>query len=608
MTEIITRRAPLAATSWNPDTWTFEAVLSTGAAVERWDVRGAHDEILSLLQRAWPARVPLLDSHGRESVDRQLGSVDTLRVVGGDLLGRATLSRHNPRSQRIAAELTDGATFGISIGYQVHTWAERTNAKTGRREKVAERFTLIEASLVVVPADPHAGIRSHDMTVSPEPANSPVPSTPAAAPILNQTAAADRAAVNAEIRSIATLADLDQGWVNTQVDASATVEAARAAAFDAMRTRMAPAGHVRNTTISVGTDHTDPSVRASALGEALYTRANPGHTPSEPARAYVGLSIPEIARDCLRTRGVQTSGLSSASVIERALSTSDFPLILGDTVGRTLRDGYRTAPAPVRQLGRQTTNRDFRNKHRLQLSEAPTLEKVLEDGEFKYGGLAEAKESYKLDTFGRIISITRQALVNDDLGAFSDLARRFGRAAAAFEAKFLVDLITSAAGLGPTLSDGKALFHTDHGNKGTVALDGTSALSTARLAMRKQKGLVAEPIAVTPKFLLVPPELETMAETLVAQITPATVDEVNVFTSKLTVLVEPRLTDTGRWYVVADPAEVDGLEFAYLEGEPGPQIETQAGFDVDGVKVKVRLDFGAGFVDWRGWYASKAGA
>ncbi|MFD2032777.1 HK97 family phage prohead protease [Ancylobacter dichloromethanicus] len=177
--DILTRRAPLPASSRDADSQTFEAVLSTGAAVERWDVHGPYDEILLLSQPAWPARVPLLDSHGRESVDRQLGSVDTLRVVGGDLLGRATLSRHNPRSRRIAAELTDGATFGISIGYGVERWSERTNAKTGRREKVAERFTLIEASLVVVPADPHAGIRSHDMTVSTEPAPAPAPSTPA---------------------------------------------------------------------------------------------------------------------------------------------------------------------------------------------------------------------------------------------------------------------------------------------------------------------------------------------------------------------------------------------------------------------------------------------
>ena len=602
--DIVTRRAPLAATSWNPETRTLEVVFSTGADVPRMDVRGGFVERLSL-EQDWSAFIgaPVLNSHRRGDLTDVLGSVQKAWTVGGNREARAVI-RLSRRADvdPIIQDILDGHLRGVSVGYVIHDWKETTEA--GQRVKTATRWSPVELSIVPIPADRQATIRGETMTaptVSADPAFANPPA--AAAPTI--TAPADRAAVNAEIRSIANVAQLDQGWVNSQVDASATVETARAAAFEAMRTRSAGAAQVRTTTISVGVDHTDPSMRAAAIGEALYARSHPAHVPSEPARAYLGLSMPEIARDCLRTRGVATGGLSSAAVIERALSTSDFPLILGDAVGRTLRDGYRTATAAVRQLGRQTTNRDFRAKHRLQLSEAPTLEKVLESGEFKYGGLAEAKESYKIDTFGRIISITRQSLVNDDLGAFSDLSRRMGRAAAAFEAQFLVNLLTANAGSGPALSDGLGLFHASHGNTGTVVLS-TESLTAARVAMRRQKGLVAEPVAVTPKSLLVPPELETQAETLVAAIAPAKVDDVNVFTSKLSVVVEPRLADTGRWYLVADPAEVDGLEYAYLEGEPGPQIETQAGFDVDGVKVKVRLDFGAGFVDWRGWYTSKA--
>ncbi|TCT08298.1 prohead protease/major capsid protein fusion protein [Aquabacter spiritensis] len=602
--DIVTRRAPLAATSWNPEARTLEVVFSTGSDVSRMDVRGGFVERLSL-EQDWSAFIgaPVLNSHRRGDLTDVLGSVQKAWTVGGNREARAII-RLSRRADvdPIIQDILDGHLRGVSVGYVIHDWKETTEA--GQRVKTATRWSPVELSIVPIPADRQATIRGETMPAPTVPAD-PAGANPPAAAAPTITAPADRAAVNAEIRSIATVAQLDQGWVNSQVDASATVETARAAAFEAMRTRSAGAAQVRTTTINFGVDHTDPALRATAIGEALYARANPAHAPSEPARAYLGLSMPEIARDCLRTRGIATGGLSSAAVIERALSTSDFPLILGDTVGRTLRDGYRTATAAVRQLGRETTNRDFRAKHRLQLSEAPTLEKVLEGGEFKYGGLAEAKESYKIDTFGRIISITRQSLVNDDLGAFSDLARRMGRAAAAFEAQFLVNLLTGNAGAGPTLSDGFGLFHANHGNTGTVALS-TDSLTAARVAMRRQKGLVAEPIAVTPKSLLVPPELETLAETLVAAITPAKVDDVNVFTSKLSVVVESRLADTGRWYLVADPAEVDGLEYAYLEGEPGPQIDTQAGFDVDGVKVKVRLDFGAGFVDWRGWYASKA--
>ena len=611
--DIITRREPLKASTWDSEAWTFEAVLATGTPVERFDSRGTFNEILSLSQTAWPDRVPLLDSHNRESVDRQIGYVDNLQVVGGDLRGRVTLSRHNAQAQRIAAELSDGHTFGVSIGYSVSKWSERKNSGSGRREKIATAWTLMEASLVVIPADHHAGIRGTPMTVKTDPALTPEETAAETPPETTATASEDnRAAVNTEIRSIARVASLPQEWIDRQIDGGASVEEARAAAFEAMKTRTAKNTEIRNTRVEVIAEHDDIYGRGAAMGEALYQRINPGHTPSERARAYVGLTIPDMARDSLRARGIITTGLSAATVIERALGgmhlTSDFPIALGDVVGRTLRDAYKAAPSGIRQFGRKTTSRDFRAKHRIQLSSAPTLEKVNEGGEFTHGTLAEAKESYQVDTFGRIIAVSRQILVNDDLGAFFDFARPMGQAAAAFEAKFLVDLVTTASGVGPTMNDGKALFHAGHGNlDGTGAPPNVTSLTSARTAMRRQKGLANEPISVTPKYLLVPPELETAADQLVAAITAAKTDDVNPFT-RLVPVVEPRLADTSRWYVVADPAEIDGLEYAYLEGQEGPQTITEPGFDVDGLRVRVRLDFGAGFVDWRGWYTNPGAA
>ncbi len=125
--------------------------------------------------------------------------------------------------------------------------------------------------------------------------------------------------------------------------------------------------------------------------------------------------------------------------------------------------------------------------------------------------------------------------------------------------------------------------------------------------MRKQVGLTGELIEVTPKFLVIPSDLETDAEQLLTSLMPAKADDVNPFSGKLSLVVEPRLTDAKRWYVSADAASIDGLEFSHLEGQEGVQTETRAGFEVDGVRVRARVDFGAGFVDWRGWYQN-AGA
>ncbi|MFT4015066.1 MAG: Mu-like prophage major head subunit gpT family protein [Paracoccus sp. (in: a-proteobacteria)] len=254
---------------------------------------------------------------------------------------------------------------------------------------------------------------------------------------------------------------------------------------------------------------------------------------------------------------------------------------------------------------RQSSARDFRLKCKLTLGDAPALEQVYEHGEFKSGTIAEGQETYKIDTFGKIIGYTRQAMINDDLGALMSTTSKFGIAARAFENDFIVKLITS----NPALSDGKAVFHADHRN---LAVSGDpdpdvrlamslTTLANARLAMRWQTSLGGMLVDVTPRVVLVPPELETPAEQLLADIAATKTDDVNPF-DNLTLLVEPRLTDTAQFYIVADPATVDGLEYAYLEGAPGPQIETRAGFEVDGVQIKVRLDFGSGWIDHRGWY------
>jgi hypothetical protein len=193
------------------------------------------------------------------------------------------------------------------------------------------------------------------------------------------------------------------------------------------------------------------------------------------------------------------------------------------------------------------------------------------------------------------------------VGAFGDISRRLGQAAANFEAQALVNLLIANAGLGPTMKDGQPLFHSTHGNVSTTgAAPSETTLSAARLAMRRQTGPSGGLIVVEPVYVVVPPEMETATQKTLTAIQPVTLDNVNAF-SNLRLVVEPRLVDAHRWYLSADPAAIDGLEFSYLSGAPGPQVQSRAGFHVDGLEVRVSLDWGAGFVEHRGWY-SNAGA
>ncbi len=601
-TEILTRRAPLPASSWDADSQTFEAVLSTGAAVERWDVRGPYDEILLLSQPAWPARVPLLDSHGRESVDCQLGSVDTLRVVGGDLLGRATLSRHNLRSQRIAAELTDGATFGISIGYGVERWSERTNPKTGRREKRAERFTLIEVSLVVVPADPHAGIRSHDMTVSTEPAPAPAPS---AQPLNPTPAAMERAAVNTEIRSIANVAGLDQGWIDSQIDANATPDAARGAAFAAMQARSAPLQTFHPTVATVTHDHADPAAIRSAMGEALAHRLAPGRVKlEERSRPYAGFRMLDMICDLAQARGERLNPRDQNALMERAVgahSTSDFPLLLADAANKALLANYAAAEPTYRLIAAQRSFTDFRDHSFLRIGDFPTFQETNEAGELKYGTLSENREKVRAKELNAGIAIGRRALINDDLSALADFSSMIAIRAASDENARVYGLLAANA----ALSDGKALFHADHGNKATTgAVLSVASVGLAVAALRKQKSLDGVPLNLAPRFLVVGPDTELAARQVLAAITAAKAGDVNPWAGTMELVVDANITGAG-WYVMADPAAAPSLVYGYVSGAEGPQIRTEIDFDTRAVKVAAGLDFGCGVIDFRGLYKNE---
>lgn len=586
-------RAAMRPKSLNREARTVEAILSTGADVDR----GGFIERLEISGRAVDLSelpVPVLDTHRRESTRDILGNLTAARVEGGLLIGTLTISK---RHEALLDDIEEGTLRNISVGYTINAFRDEADRATGRLVRIATGWTLKEASFVPIPADAGATVRSDTVTTpTTQTAQAPAPVQTTATP-----AQMTRAQVNTEIRALRQTFGLPDAWSNDLIDREATVEQARAAAVDAVRQR--PSTSISTHTPAQVATGATPETFARAAGEALYCRANPSVTPSDAAREFMGLSVIELGRTILGRAGVLTTGMSPSAIVERMLTTSDFPAILGDTVDRSLRAGYQAAPSALKAVARKSTARDFRRKTKLQISEAPTLEKVNEAGEFKYGALHDAKESYGIFTFGKVIAVTRQLLVNDDVGAFTDMSAKWGEAAADFEAQQLVDLLEAGSGDGPVMDDGKTLFHADHGNisESDAAISDTS-LAEARLKMRRQKGLAGRPINVRPRFLVVPPELELVAERALAVIQPTTTDDVNPFGGKLELLVETRLSSATRWYLVSDPAATEGLEYSYLQGEEGPQIDMKQGFEIDGMAFKVRLDFGAAFLEHRGWF------
>jgi phage major head subunit gpT-like protein len=273
-------------------------------------------------------------------------------------------------------------------------------------------------------------------------------------------------------------------------------------------------------------------------------------------------------------------------------------------MGKVAADSYKAAESPLKQLGRQRVLRDFKPSTSIHLGEMGRLEEIAESGEIKASSRAETGESMSLKTYARGINVSRNLLVNDDLNLLGDMTAAFGEAAAQTEADEMVKLLTS----NPNLSDGTPVFDLTRGNISAVPASlsdagaGHTALSAARKAMRGFKGTDGKTlINVVPKYLLVGPETETYAEQLLAAIYPATVDDVNVMGQKLTLLVEPRITDDS-WYVFADPARVASMAYGYLASAQGVQIQRAEAWDTLGIKFRAFLDFGTGWSDWRGAY------
>ena len=347
--------------------------------------------------------------------------------------------------------------------------------------------------------------------------------------------------------------------------------------------------------------------RREAVANALLHRYSPTlFTLSEPAREYRGMTLLELSREFLASAGVNVRGLSRDEIATRALhSTSDFPEILSAVTNKTLRQAYDVYPRTFVPFCRQVLATDFKPMNRVQIGEVPQLLKINESGEFKRGTIAESKESYRIETYGRVVGITRQVLINDDLDAFTRIPAMYGTAIATAGKR---------RGLGasspptPAMADGCALFHATHKNlAASGAALSVTAVGEARAAMAKQTGLDKKTVLnIRPAFLIVPAALELAAEQLVAQnLVPAkTGDVVPQSIRTLAPIAEPRLdiASATAWYLAANPAQIDTIEYAYLEGQEGAYIETRNGFDVDGVEIKCRLDFGAKAIDWRGLY------
>ena len=401
-----------------------------------------------------------------------------------------------------------------------------------------------------------------------------------------------------EIRSAVETAGLKSDFADQMIKDDVTVEKAREMIIEKMA-EVNKETKTRNHNVEVsGVDQR--KMRIEMASNALMHRAQGDKVKlHEDARPYRGMSLMRLAEDVLTSQGQNVRGLAPSELAERALhSTSDFVEILANVANKSLRSAYEEAPQTFAPFTRRVQVSDFKEISRTQLGDAPKLEKVGENGEYKHGTVGEGAEKYKVETYGKIIGITRQTIINDDMDAFSRLPEMFGRSSRDLESELIYKILAS----NPVMGDGVALFHATHGNLGTAAAIAVASISEARSKMRLQKGLNGAILNLVPKTLLVPTALETVAEQFLGPIQPTQNSEANPFTGKFGLIAEPRLDaqSATAWYLLAAIAQVDIFELATLVGMDGPTLTTKDGFNTDGVQLKCSYDVGAKVIDWRG--------
>jgi len=447
----------------------------------------------------------------------------------------------------------------------------------------------------------------------PEPtpgAPTPEPSSPDTT--MAATAAAAAEAERKRIKGIAKMAApflkdgrLEQTEVDALIDDGTGIDAAGTRMLASVATREPAAP--RSSSATVQRDARD-KFREGAERALM---AKEGMTGGE-RNEFSSLTLSELARETLVVAGEDRRFTSREAMISRAftmttggMSTSDFGSILANVMGKAALMGWEEAEETFHLWTRRGTLADFKTSKRVGLGLVGALREVPAGAEYKYVSVDDRGEDIALATYGEIININRQAIINDDLSMLGELPRKMGRAARRTVGNLAYAVLTG----NPTMADGVALFHASHANlAASGAAPSVATLDVGRTAMRTQKEKTGgSSLNITPRFLLVPSALEVTSRQLLESSFDPTSNKghaKNPVSGMADLIVEARLDDDSAtaWYLGASPGAFDTVEVAYLDGMDAPFLEQKDGWTVDGSQMKVRIDAGVAPLDHRTLY------
>lgn len=600
------------------DSRTVELSFSSETPYGRWfgyEIL-CHDEECINLERFNNGLGTLLFNHDHDAV---VGHIEKVWIE--DNRGKALVRfDEDEQSETIFQKVQSGTLQGVSVGYSIKRYEalnEKDSVSSNGRFKGPDTYVVtdwepLEISIVSVPADATVGVgRSAEeihTSIDTQEDNTrmdheektlevqEVKSTPVETGLTQadlQKAMEQERKRTSEITAL--FRDFDVEGADEAIVMGVSVDEARAMVMDQLRARN------KGVSVTMGEAESD-KFRAAAQDAVLMAAGIPVADAAPGAQELRGYSMVELAREALQREGLKANFGDNMELARQAInSTSTFPAIMANLANKSVMVGFNEAETTYQIWAGKGSNRDFKEAARVALSEAGNLELVPEGGQFQQDFLGEVSARTKVATYGKLFSLTRQAIINDDLGLFSKIATKYGSAA-----KRLVNKMVYAQLTGDVkMQDNIALFDTKHGNvAGTGEALSVKAIAKAITAMRRQKGITGDAtLNITPKYLVVPPELEMTAYQIVnstAAVDGVNSGVVNPYKGRFVVIADAELTDPDAWYLVADASQHDTIEVTYLNGVETPRLETRQGFDVDGIEYKVAFDCGVSALDFRG--------
>jgi hypothetical protein len=328
---------------------------------------------------------------------------------------------------------------------------------------------------------------------------------------------------------------------------------------------------------------------------------------------FRGVGIQEFCELACGGRYLPSIKRDARGWLEAAFSSVSLPGILSNIANKVLLEGFLQMDDTWKKITKIASVNNFHRHTRYRMNGEFKFEKVGADGEIKHGKIGEQQFSQQVDTYGIMFGITRQMIINDDLGAFADIPRSIGIGAA----DAISDAVWGCLLLNPKQPDGKAFFSADHKNLSTGAkakLD-IPGLTEAEIKFSEQERSEGRPLGIPAKILLVPASLKVAAETLMKSLTVNETTEpnnpkptVNPHAGKYEVVSTPYLSSkafegnsASAWYLFADPLRLAALEGAFLDGKDRPTVErADADFNTLGILFRGYLDFGVKEQDCRG--------